>query len=116
MKLVQVLGPGCPRCAKLAEHAEAAVRANPRDPEYLYCLGMAVDGLGDRDRAMAIWSKALDVAPQYEPARLDIASGLMDQGEYSQAQAQLDFVLKSNPQNARAQQLAAALRERRGAG
>lgn len=26
MKLVQVLGPGCPRCAKLAEQAEAAVK------------------------------------------------------------------------------------------
>ncbi|MHC4405664.1 MAG: thioredoxin family protein [Planctomycetota bacterium] len=25
MKWVQVLGPGCPRCRKLAEHAEAAV-------------------------------------------------------------------------------------------
>lgn len=26
MKLVQVLGPGCPRCAKVAEEAEAAVK------------------------------------------------------------------------------------------
>ena len=26
MKLVQVLGPGCPRCAKMAEEAEAAVK------------------------------------------------------------------------------------------
>ena len=26
MKRVQVLGPGCPKCAKLAENAEAAAR------------------------------------------------------------------------------------------
>ena len=26
MKLLQVLGPGCARCMKLKEHAEAAVR------------------------------------------------------------------------------------------
>jgi small redox-active disulfide protein 2 len=25
--LIQVLGPGCPRCSKLAEHAEAAAQA-----------------------------------------------------------------------------------------
>ncbi|OHB81663.1 MAG: redox-active disulfide protein 2 [Planctomycetes bacterium RBG_16_64_12] len=27
MKLVQVLGPGCARCAKMAEHAQAAIDA-----------------------------------------------------------------------------------------
>ncbi len=26
MKLVQVLGPGCPRCEKLRQHAETAVQ------------------------------------------------------------------------------------------
>ena len=26
MKLIQILGPGCPKCAKLAENAEAAAR------------------------------------------------------------------------------------------
>jgi len=26
MKLIQVLGPGCPKCAKLKENAEAAVK------------------------------------------------------------------------------------------
>lgn len=26
MKLVQVLGPGCPKCQKLKEHAEAAAK------------------------------------------------------------------------------------------
>ncbi len=33
MKLIQVLGPGCPRCAKLAEHAEAAVKQLNVDAE-----------------------------------------------------------------------------------
>lgn len=27
MKRIQVLGPGCPKCAKLAEHAAAAANA-----------------------------------------------------------------------------------------
>jgi len=26
MKLIQVLGTGCPKCTKLAEHAEVAIR------------------------------------------------------------------------------------------
>ena len=26
MKRVQILGPGCPKCRKMAEHTEAAVR------------------------------------------------------------------------------------------
>jgi tetratricopeptide (TPR) repeat protein len=95
------------------QHAEAALCASPRDPEYLHCLAMAVEGLGDSDRAMTLRYEALDVDPEYAPARLDLASELMDQGEYSLAQAHLDVVLKSNPQNAYAQQLASALRERR---
>ncbi len=98
------------------KHAEAALRTSPRSPEYLECLAMAVKGLGDGDRAMALWYEALDVDPEFEPARLDLASELMDRGEYSLAQAHLDVVLKSNPQNAYAQHLASALRERRGAG
>lgn len=27
MKKIQILGPGCPKCAKLAENAEAAAKA-----------------------------------------------------------------------------------------
>ena len=27
MPLIQILGPGCPKCAKLAENAEAAAKA-----------------------------------------------------------------------------------------
>jgi small redox-active disulfide protein 2 len=31
MKLIQVLGPGCPKCDKLMENAEDAVRLSGRD-------------------------------------------------------------------------------------
>ena len=33
MKKIQILGTGCPKCKKLAEHAEAAVKALGADCE-----------------------------------------------------------------------------------
>ncbi len=45
MKRIQILGPGCPKCDRLAEHAQAAARA----------LGIeaAVERVTDLDAIMA---------------------------------------------------------------
>jgi tetratricopeptide (TPR) repeat protein len=74
------------------------VQEHPDDATGLYELGMA-ETLSDRNRAMEHFSRALEVAPNYDAARYARAVMNLQGGKYSLAVKDLKLVLRHSPEN-----------------
>jgi tetratricopeptide (TPR) repeat protein len=58
-------------------------------PTAWHLRGQILASMGDRDGAIAAWRAAIDLAPQSEPIRLDLARALGQSGQDAQAEALL---------------------------
>ena len=72
------------------QHARALVAANPRDSEAWSALGAALDGLGRGVEARAALERAVDIAPSYGTARVNLAVTLCKHEHAAEALAQID--------------------------
>lgn len=84
--------------------ADAAIQADPKNPDYVYQRGavqIAMRKLGDAEKDLR---RALEMAPRHTPAMNDLAVLKMLQNKPDEAQKLLEQVLAINPndQNAKA--------------
>ena len=90
----------------LHEPAEACYqRARALDPEkfrWTYYLGIVVDTLGRRPEAIALIRKAVELAPDYAPARVRLADMLRETGELEASEREYRKAIETNPELASA--------------
>ena len=90
----------------LHEPAEACYqRARALDPEkfrWTYYLGIVVDTLGRRSEAIALIRQAVELAPEYAPARVRLADMLRETGELEASEREYRKAIETNPELASA--------------
>jgi regulator of sirC expression with transglutaminase-like and TPR domain len=80
------------------EDAEHAIHLDPGNAEmYFVRLGAAYHGLGQYDKAIDIYTRAIDAMPGVEGTIYNRALCYFDMGEYKLAIEDLDAVLKLDP-------------------
>ena len=80
----------------------AVVAENPRDARALNDLGAVCLALGRESEARVWFLKAVEIAPDYIDARFNLAGFLLSREEWGLAGAQLEEILKLEPQNPQA--------------
>jgi Flp pilus assembly protein TadD len=78
------------RFALAESQARALVKADERDSEAWSALGAALDGLGRGGDARAALERAVEIAPGYGAARVNLAVTLCKQERAAEALAQID--------------------------
>ncbi|TPN82370.1 tetratricopeptide repeat protein [Aquimarina algicola] len=63
--------------AKYKEIMEKIVANDPENPDLLYNLGVSASRLGDNDKALEYYKKALELKPDYTSAQINIASVIL---------------------------------------
>lgn len=66
-------------------------------PEYDYVLGVALLGYNKPSVAIQVLQRAIDIAPNFSQARLNLASALYEVGDYERAKFHFDLLLKLKP-------------------
>ncbi|MFL6196199.1 MAG: tetratricopeptide repeat protein [Thermoanaerobaculia bacterium] len=79
--------------------ADAAVKAEPQNADYLYLRGATEMALQRMSSAESDLRKTLDLSPRHLPAMNDLAVLLINLGKKPEAQKLLEQVLKINPQD-----------------
>lgn len=79
-----------------------AVQLDPTVAEYSYWTGIAYWRLGNMAEERQSYGRVLQQSPEYIPSLLNLGHNLLQQGEYAEAVAQYDTVLKHAPGNPRA--------------
>lgn len=87
----------------------AAARLDPKLPEALNMLGLALSTLNRNVEAIPEFEKALRVRPDYPAARFNLATALAKTGKIEEAIAILRQVLAANPDDAYAKKRLAEL-------
>ncbi len=88
--------------------AEAALKTDPNNPDYIYLRGAVEMSLQRYSSAEQDLRKALQLSPRHTGAMNDLAVLLMSVNKRAEAKSLLEQVLKINPQD----QMAAANLER----
>jgi protein O-GlcNAc transferase len=88
------------RPGEAREQFERALAVNPRHVLALYNLGKLTDELGDPGAALALYRRARDHDPSFEPAAFNIAELELRLGEVELAIAEIEALLKLNPGDA----------------
>ncbi len=78
---------------------EAASKESPKDPQAVFYLGVAMEGLGDGKGALEQYKKALSLDPKLGEASANLSGLLLDQGDNAGALAAANAGLKSAPKN-----------------
>ncbi|MBK8015821.1 MAG: PEP-CTERM system TPR-repeat protein PrsT [Betaproteobacteria bacterium] len=94
------LRAGEPRKA-VAAMEKSALR-HPEDPNVLNVLGVSHMAARDITKARAAYEKALQLAPAFEPAALNLAKLEVYEGKHDSARARLRTVLQSNGRSVQA--------------
>lgn len=89
---------GNPHLADLAEYMKDISKAARKE----FDKGVKSDHAGDRDEAIRHYQKALRIAPEFYPARNNLGSDYLNQGNMTAAAAEFEHVMKSNPSDAAA--------------
>jgi putative PEP-CTERM system TPR-repeat lipoprotein len=79
---------------KAIEYAEKAYKLAPEQAAVIDTLAVIVADKGDSARAMELFRKALAVAPQASPIRLNYARTLIKAGKKNEARSELDQLAK----------------------
>ncbi|HMW18134.1 MAG TPA: PEP-CTERM system TPR-repeat protein PrsT [Accumulibacter sp.] len=79
---------------KAIEYAEKANRFSPNQPAVMDTLAVILSEGGSHARSLEIFQKALELAPQAAPIRLNYARALLKAGKQAEAKAQLDQLAK----------------------
>lgn len=72
-----------------------ATKQAPTDAKLFYNLGLIYSRVGENDLALATLEKAIRLKPNYKEARLAYAILLIDADKNTQAQAELEYILKN---------------------
>ena len=70
-----------------------AIKQAPTDAKLFYNLGLVYARTGQADEALATLKRTIDLKPDYKDARLAYAYLLINQKQYPEAKAQLDYIL-----------------------
>src|SRR5438034_6294083 len=97
-----------------ASEFERAVKINPRHAETHIGLGVALWGLGEKERALAEFQRATDIDPKSAEAHFDIGLSLKDFGETGRAISELETALKLQPDHERARLMLGLLVQQKG--
>lgn len=76
-----------------------ATAKDPKDPQAVFYLGVALDGLGDVPGATAQYKKALELDPKLVEAAVNLSSVQFEQKDAAGALATADQGLKANPKS-----------------
>ncbi|MEO7598181.1 MAG: tetratricopeptide repeat protein [Opitutus sp.] len=77
-------------------------KLEPKQARWLHLHASILAGYGEADAALAIWQKALALAPEYVPARLRLADVLLKANRPREAAEAYNEVLKLDPKEAHA--------------
>ncbi len=106
---------GLKRSDEALKVSEAAVAAEPKNPDYLYLRGISEMALRRLSSAEQDFRQTLQIQPRHLPAMNDLAVLLIQVNKKPEAQKLLEQVLKINPQDqmaaANLQQLKAGARQ-----
>ncbi|MGH9402068.1 MAG: tetratricopeptide repeat protein [Terriglobia bacterium] len=72
---------------------------NQRGPATLAMMGLAYTKAGETDHALKSYKEAVDIDPENADVRRQYADTLLQANQFQQARAQLQQVVKSNPQD-----------------
>jgi Flp pilus assembly protein TadD len=89
---------GNSQLAGLAEYMKDV----PKEARKEFDKGVKSDHSGDRDEAIRHYQKALRIAPEFYPARNNLGSDYLNQGNMAAAAVEFEHVIKSNPTDAAA--------------
>lgn len=81
---------------------QRAVRLDPKDFRWRYCLALCQEKNGQLDEALVSVSEGLRIRPDYAPAVIEKASLLLKLGRFSESAAVLEPFLAQNPRSAQA--------------
>ena len=95
-----------------AEQFRMATRLNPGLGQNWFLYGSALLTSGQPTQAVDSLQTAVQLLPEFVPARLNLAASLMKSGRANEALDQLEEVLQRDPTNSLARMYAAALRSR----
>lgn len=93
---------------KAIEYAEQANKLAPEQPAVMDTLAVLLVQKGDTERAMGLFKKALEKAPEAQQIRLNYARALLTSGQKSEAKKELEQIAKLGdrfPQHAEVKQL-----------
>lgn len=76
-----------------------ATAKDPKDPQAAFYLGVALDGLGDVNGAMAQYKKALELDPKLVEAAVNLSGAQFEQKDAAGALATAQQGLKANPKS-----------------
>jgi len=82
-----------------------AIALAPTDAKTLYNLGIVTANQGDTTAAIEWLKKAVAFKPNYDAARLELSKQLLQQGKYSEAIAELEYILTRQPEDTPALEL-----------
>ncbi len=91
-----------PIVEKAIEGAQAAVKANPKDPNNYVKLGWAFFQKGDYNNAMSQYKKAINLDNRFYPAYLNLGLTYMQVKKYDRAVDNFGTALAINPKSAEA--------------
>jgi tetratricopeptide (TPR) repeat protein len=86
--------------AAACRHALAAVDAAPAEPSFLTTAAHVLLQAGRRDEARTLLERALDTAPDFAPARRQLAAMLEDAGDAAAAEAHYAAAVEWDPRDA----------------
>lgn len=89
---------GNPHLADLAEYMKDVPKAARKE----FDKGVRSDHEGDRDEAIGHYQKALRIEPEFYPARNNLGSDYLNQGNLAAAAVEFEHVIKNNPTDAAA--------------
>ncbi len=85
-----------------------AIQLAPTDAKLWYNLGLLLEQIGDTPRALQMYQKTVELKPNYEAARMDLARLYQSSGSAELAKEQYDYILQNiNPNNPQAASAAA---------
>ncbi|KKR81103.1 MAG: hypothetical protein UU73_C0003G0024 [Candidatus Daviesbacteria bacterium GW2011_GWA1_41_61] len=84
---------------KTLELMDKTAAMAPTDPKLPYHKSVILDDLGKQYEAVELLNKTLQMKPDYRDARITLAKLYSRQGKKDQAIAQLEIILKINPQD-----------------
>lgn len=89
--------------AEASQAYEGLCRIEPQNPRWPYFLATILAGYGRLDSALPLLQRTIGLAPDYLPAKMQLAEALMKTGRSDEAAAVYQAVLASEPANAYAE-------------
>lgn len=76
--------------------------ADPRNAEAFFNLGVTADKRGDHEQALFFFKRSVDLRPDYDESRINLASQYLRRGSFQEARRQLETALEINPDSPQA--------------